>query len=278
MLNRFVAEIDKLLRWPAIWVLGMIFVLLALMFNYAIPYFTYTNPSGDVSAVAQEKMLATMLPEQAIGNMISGFPLFGGAIALILGVLVAGSEYGWSTFKTILVHRPGKFGLLSGKVLALAFILLIFVLVNFVFGALTSYVVAIIEIAPVSWPSMWDIINAFFSGWFILMTWGVFGVMLATLFRGTAMAIGLGLVYMLVVEGLIRAFARQSEILANLAKVLPGPNAGSLIAELVPSSLGADTEGVIAVVGGTQASFVLTAYMISFVLISSLVMLKRDVH
>lgn len=278
MLNRFIAEIDKLFRRPAIWAIGLIFVLLAMMFNYAIPYFTYTNPSSNVSVAAQEKLLATILPEQVIGNMISGFPLFGGAIAIILGALVAGSEYDWSTFKTVLVHRPGKFGLLSGKVLAIAFILFIFVLVNFVFGTLSSYVVAIIEIAPVNWPSMWDLINAFVVGWFILMTWAAFGVMLATLFRGTAIATGVGLVYLLIIEGIIRGFARQSELLVDLAKALPGPNAGSLVAEVVPSSLGYDTAGVIAVSGGTQASFVLVAYAIGFVLISTLVMLKHDVH
>lgn len=277
MLNSFVAEIDKLFRRPAIWGIGSVFVLLGLMFNYAIPYFTYTNPSGNVSAAEQEKMLAAMLPEQAIGNMISGFPLFGGAIALLLGVLVVGSEYGWGTFKTVYVHRPGKLGILSGKMLALFLILLIFVLVQFSAGTLGSYIVAMVENAPVNWPSMWDLVQALGAGWFILMTWSTLGMMLATLFRGTAMATGLGLVYVLVIEGIIRGFARQSDLLADLVKILPGPNAGSLVASVVPSSLGADTPGVIAVVGGTQATFVLAAYAAGFVLISALLILKRDV-
>ena len=49
-----------------------------------------------------------MLPAQLMGTMLGGFPFFGGAFALMLGVLSLGSEYGWGTFKTAYTQGPGR--------------------------------------------------------------------------------------------------------------------------------------------------------------------------
>lgn len=277
MLSSFIVEIDKLIRRPAVWALCTVFVVLAVMFNYVIPYFTYTNPSGNVSAVQQQGMLMSMLPEQMLGGIISGLPMFGGAIAIILGAFVVGSEYGWNTLKTMLTQRPGRLSALSGKLLALAVVVSAFVLAVFASGALGSYIVAQVESAPVSWPPAGDFAQALGTGWFILAVWAAFGATLAMLFRGTAMAVGLGLVYVLVIESLLRGFAGQSKVIADIWEALPGPNASSLAAAVIPSSTGTGTPGMVAAVGGTQAALVLVAYAVGFVLLSTLLLLKRDV-
>jgi hypothetical protein len=49
------------------------------------------------------QILADVLPGRLVPNTLGGFPMFAGAIALIVGALVAGSEYGWGTLKTIVV-------------------------------------------------------------------------------------------------------------------------------------------------------------------------------
>jgi ABC-type transport system involved in multi-copper enzyme maturation permease subunit len=277
MFSSLVAELDKSLRRGAVWALGGLFAALSVMFNYAIPYFTYTSPSSNVSAAQQRQLLASMLPEQMIGNQISGFPMFGGAIALILGALLVGSEYNWNTLKTLLTQHPGRLSVLSGKLVGLAAILCGFVLAVFAAGALSSYIVAEIEGAPVNWPSAGDLARALSAGWFILAVWAALGVALATLSRGTALAVGLGLVYVLVIENLVRGFGGLSELIATISKALPGSNAASLAAAAAPSSAGTDTPGMVAVVGGTQAALVLAAYATGFVLLSALLLLRRDV-
>jgi ABC-2 type transport system permease protein len=207
--------------------------------------------------------------------MISGFPLFASAITLVLGALIVGSEFNWETFKTVLVQRPGRKSVLSGKFLTLAIAVFVFVLTVFVAGAASSGIVAMIESAPMNWPSIGDLLLAVGVGWFILVVWAVFGAMLATLSQGTSLAIGLGLVYLLAVEGLIAFAAQSSELIAALWRILPRANAGSIAAALVPSGISAP--GVEAAVGPTQATLVVAIYLSGYVLVTGVVFLRRDV-
>ena len=107
MISSFVAEMDKLVRRPATWVLVAVWAFAAIAFVYITPYIKYATPSSSVSAAARQALLMGMLPEKMITGVIAGFPIFGGAIALIFGALVVGSEYGWGTLKTVMVQRPG---------------------------------------------------------------------------------------------------------------------------------------------------------------------------
>ncbi|MGI8968323.1 MAG: ABC transporter permease [Chloroflexota bacterium] len=277
MVNSFIAEIDKISRRPGTWGPAALFAALGVLFNYVIPYLSYTNPSGHVSSASQAKLLAGMLPAQMLPQMVSGFPRFGGAIALILAALTVGSEFGWGTLKTVLVQRPGRMDVLIGKLGAIAVALVGFVLVVFAAGALSSLIVATVEHAPAIWPSLGTITQAIGVGWFILAAWAALGVALAMLVRGTALSIGLGLVYVLVIEGLIIGFADKLQVLADISRALPGDNAGSLAASIIPSALQIKTPGLVATVGPTQAALVLAAYAVGFVLLSSLLLLKRDV-
>lgn len=273
----FVAELDKAIRRPAIWVVIVVGTALSVAFNYGVSYVTYTNPGSGVSAVAQRELLAMMLPGQMIATVIAGFPVFASAFALVLGVLIMGSEFSWGTFKTILVQRPGRLSVLSAKLLVLSGAVLAFVLAVFVSAAISSSIVATIENASVNWPSMWDVLVAIGGGWLILTVWAAFGAALATLFRGTSLAIGLGLVHLLLVEGVLDVGRQTSDFLSDLSAALPRSNASSLAAALIPSSSEVSEAGVEATVGSTQATLVLIAYLTGFVLVTSLVFYKRDV-
>lgn len=272
--NSFTAEMDKSLRRPAIWVLIAVGTTLSVVFNYVVPYVTYAT-AGDVSAAAQREALAVLLPGQWLPAIISGFPLFASAIALVLGAIMMGSEFNWETFKTVLVQRPGRKHVLSGTFLTLAVAVFVFVLAVFVAGATCSAVVAMIESAPMNWPPIGEFLLVVVAGWFILFVWAAFGAMLATLSRGTSLAIGLGLVYLLAAEGLIAFAAQSSELIATLWRVLPRANAGSIAAALVPSGISAP--GVEAAVGPVQATLVVAVYLIGFVLVTGTFFLKRDV-
>lgn len=275
MWNSFTAEMDKSFRRPAVWILIAVGTTLSVVFNYVIPYVTYATAGSDVSAAAQRETLAILLPGQWLPAILSGFPLFASAITLVLGALIVGSEFNWETFKTVLVQRPGRKSVLSGKFLTLAVAVFVFVLSVFVAGAASSAIVALIESAPMNWPSIGELLLAVGAGWFILVVWAAFGAMLATLSRGTSLAIGLGLVYLLAVEGLIAFAAQSSELIAALWRVLPRANTGSIAAALVPSTISGP--GVEAAVGPAQATLVVAVYLSGFVLVTGMVFLKRDV-
>src|ERR687896_2684844 len=171
-----------------------------------------------------------MLPEQLVGNVLVGFPFFGGVLILILGVLTLGSDYGWGTLKTLFTQRPSRLRVFAAKLGALGIVLVPFVLALFAAGTVASYVIAQIEGAPVDWPSAWLLVRALAAGWLILAVWAALGVLLGVLTRGTSLAIGVGILYALVIEGLLTAFADSISVLEPLTQVFLRANGYSLAA------------------------------------------------
>jgi ABC-2 type transport system permease protein len=272
MLASFSAEMLKLYKRPTTWVLLLVALALSQVFNYLVPYAGYLSAENERAA---ERILASTMPENLIPNSIAGFPLFAGALALTLGAISVGSEYGWGTLKTMLIQRPRRLSVYAGEMLALAVAVLAIVLSIFAFGALTSSAIATSQSESMDWPSLAELARGVAAGWLILMMWCVLGVMLAFVFRGMALPIGLGVVWILGVENLIiNVAAALLDFADELQKFLPGVNAGSLVAAL---GGGSDTPGVNSAVDGTQATLVLVSYAIVFVLIAGFALQRRDV-
>ena len=209
-------------------------------------------------------------------NAIAGLPLFGGALLLVLGGLVMGSEYGWDTLRTMFTQRPRRLAIFGGKLIALGVVVTALVLATFAADAATSWGLATVESAPTNWPSLGDLAVGIAAGLLIAGTWTAVGVVLAVLLRGTALPIGLGLVWLLALENLIRGAAALLDVFDTVQKALPGVNAGSLVAELVSAS-GEGTPGVSAVVGGGQAAAVLVAYTVVGLGAAAIILQRRDV-
>src|SRR5918999_300609 len=140
------AELLVTRKRASTWILLAIWAALALVFAYVVPYVTYLNGSAPES-------LADVLPERLAESLMSGVPFFGGVLALMLGVLAVGSEYGWGTLKTLFSQRPGRLQVFAAKLLALAATVAVFVLVVFALGALAAYAIALREGTDVVWPS-----------------------------------------------------------------------------------------------------------------------------
>jgi ABC-type transport system involved in multi-copper enzyme maturation permease subunit len=212
---------------------------------------------------------------------MGGFPFFGGVLALMLGVLTFGSEYGWGTLKTLFTQRPGRLHVFGAKLLALAVALVAFVLVVFALGALASSAIAVREGADLSWPSTWLLLRGLAAGWLILAVWAAFGALLAVLFRGTALAVGVGILYALVIEGLLSALATQVSLLDTLVQFFVRASGYSLVVGLGASAEDAGDRGPGSFSGpfvsGEQALLVLGAYLAVFVLVAAWRLRRRDV-
>jgi ABC-type transport system involved in multi-copper enzyme maturation permease subunit len=275
------AEVLKLGKRPAMWILGGVFLLLAQVFGYLLPYVAYrTGTGGFAAGEPASRLLADVLPGSLVPNTLGGFPMFAGAIALVIGAIATGSEYGWRTLKSILTVRPGRLSVLGGKLLAIVTVGLVLVVVVFAAAAGSSAVIAAVEGKPLDWPALGDLARGFGAGWLIIGMWSLFGAALGILFRGTSLAIGLGLVWALVVENLVRGFAVVLDFLDALQKWLPGVNAGSLVA-----SLGATTQdrpggtpGVTDAVTGTRGLTMLVAYVLALGVIATLTLVRQDVE
>ena len=275
----FSFELLKLRKRVAVWVLAGVLVLFVAVFDYYQFYSAVgslerggTDPTNQISNVGEFRDY--LLPGSVPVNVAGLLSFFGGPVALILGALAAGSEYGWGTFKTTLTQRPGRLGILSGKLLAVGLVLAAYAAIALAAGAASSYLVAGFWEETVSWPPVGDFVLALGVVWLVFAAWASVGIFLAMLFESTALAIGLGLVYGLVVENLIFGFSEQSRLIEALTKILLAKNGGDLANSLgnVPQAFASPDP-----TGSMQAALVLGVYVVGLLAIATLVFRRRDV-
>jgi ABC-2 type transport system permease protein len=268
------AELLVTRKRTSTWVLLGIWALLSLLFAYVVPYVQYLNGDGS-------QPLDDLLPQHLVASLLAGFPFFGGVLALQLGALAVGSDYGWGTLKTLFTQRPGRARIFAAKAVALGASLVPFVVVVFGVGAAASSVIALREGVDIDWPSASLLIRALAAGWLILAVWAALGVALAVLSRGTSLAIGIGILYALVIEGLLSALAGQVGVLDSLIEAFLRTNGYSLAAALgvAPGDVSDAGPGSFGgpFVDAAQASIALGGYLVAFLAASAWLFRRRDV-
>jgi ABC-2 type transport system permease protein len=266
------AELFQLRKRTSTWVLLGIWAAMGLFFGYVLPYLIETPDAAGSGPVA------ALLPDRMIGEVVSGFPFYGGAIAIMLGVLSVGSEFGWGTFKTLFTQRPGRGAVIGAKLGALAVMLIPFVLVSFAIGGVSSALIALREGYAVDFAPVAELVRAVLAGWMILAAWASVGVLLAVATRGTSLAIGIGIIWALVIEGLLGIFAESVSWLGWVNSVMLRSNAYSLVE---PLGGGTEGDGPGAFTGPyvepVQALLALSSLMVVSVGISLVLLRRRDV-
>jgi ABC-2 type transport system permease protein len=282
MTGSFAAEILKLRKRQANWVLLGAVLLLTQLFGYVLPYSSWVTggPNEQTEGLDPQLVLAGTLPGELVPTSLGGFPVFAGALALILGALAAGSEYGWGTMQTALTQRPTRLAVYGGKLLALAAAILAIVLATFTVNAIAATAIAVLESRPLDYPSLVELARGIGSGWLILGMWCGLGALLGFAFRGVALPVGLGVVWALGVENLVSAVADSLlTALRPLRDLLPGVNAGSLVWALGPGggASGDAPPGVVDAVTGSRATLALAIYVAGFAAAGALLVRRRDV-
>ena len=106
-------------------------------------------------------------------------------------------------------------------------------------------------------------------------------MLLAVVTRGTALAIGIGILYAFVVEGLLSALAGEISVLDRLVEFFVRANGYSLVAVLgvSPDDVADSGPGSFSgpFVDGGQATLVLVIYTAVFVVIAGWLLRHRDV-
>jgi ABC-2 type transport system permease protein len=272
------AELLRLRRWPATWVLIGVWFALDLAFVYVFNYIAYRtgDPTGPADRVPRAQLLAGLLPDAVPSAAVQGTPLFGGAIVLILGALAVGSGFGWGSWKTVLTQGPGRGTAFGGTLVVLALTVVSLVLATFVLDLGVASVLAAVEGQPGNWPSIGALAQGVGTGILVLGMWCAAGVLIGVLTRSPALAVGLGLVWALVVENLLRGVG---ELLGGLAVVtdhLPGTAAGSLVGAL-GGAAGDRAPGVQTILTGGTAIGFLIGYLVLFALGGLTLMRRRDI-
>jgi ABC-2 type transport system permease protein len=273
------ADALRLRRWPTVWVLIGIWLLLNVMFVYVFRYLSYRNGTGAFAeGTPRAELLAGVLPDRVPLSIVQGMPMFGGAIILTLGALAAGSGYGWGTWKTALTQGPSRLAVAGGTVVALAGLVLTVIAVTLLVDLGVASVLAMAEGQPLGLPAIGALARAIGCGILILGMWALAGATIGTLARSPALAVGLGVVWVLAIENLLRGVASLLDWLRPVIDVLPGTAAGSLVASLgaTPVSEGG-SPGVVNNLAGWPAAGVVLGYLLVFMVCSGLLVRRRDV-
>lgn len=275
------AELFRLRKWPALWVTVSAELALNLLFLYVFTYISYRSSdtaAGLSGGVGQVPLLADLVPAAIPRVATQGMPMFAGALVLLLGALAAGSGYSWGTIKTATLQGPSRLANLAGLLTALSVIVVGLVAVLFTMDAGLSLLVANLEHQPVVWPASADAARSFGSGVLIMGMWTFGGVLIGTWARSPALAVGLGLVWVLAIENLLRGVGSLWSPLEQLADVLPGTAAGSLVGSLgaTPMSEAGGTPGVLTTLSGGTAAWLLVTYCLLFAAITGWLTQRRD--
>ncbi|MGI8574026.1 MAG: ABC transporter permease [Egibacteraceae bacterium] len=257
------AEWLKLRKRPAAWVLPAVLVVTVALFGYVFAYLFISGAGGDQGEFDAAALLPTLLPANLVTQAIGLCTNPGGPIALILGALAVGSEYSWGTVKTMAMQRPRRITLMGGKLVVLAGLTLLYALLVLATAAAASVVVASLEGADTAFPSIADLANGLASAWLVLAVWAGFGAVLAVLFRGTGFAIGVGLVYSLVVESLITFLPFSGPAMRGVRQSLLSTNASALSTQFGELAEGFGPTALELPSAG-QAAIVLGVYVLVF--------------
>jgi ABC-2 type transport system permease protein len=276
MINSFKAEWRKLRQRPAVWVLGGIMLAALLLFGYAFNWIQLSFPSKNFHGEGG-LTIAQLKTALFVKNSLEGVGIVGSILTLILGALVVGSEFGWGTVKTVYTQQPGRLQALAGQVGVVSVIAAIFAVSFYAVAALASLGIALGDGVAITWPAAVDILKALGATWLIFESWSLFGMALAFLFRQSAMAIGIGLAYVLAIEGILFRLLSgfDASWVTTVEKFFLGQNAAALIRSFGQPFPSPGAAAPIVTAG--VAVLVLAVYALVFAGVSSLVVRTRDV-
>ena len=199
------AEWFKLIRRPAIWVTAGLLVTLVVVVGYLVTYLVATHPPQEPHQVGADvgALRAGLYPGALVMKSLDNASTLDAVFALIIGVLAQGSEYAWQTGKTANTQLPGRIAISIGRMLAVSGLVLLLVLSIFTLDGMVAFLLALADRTSAAPPSVVEIVKGIAAAWLIFEVMALLGFGLATLFRQSAMAIGLGLAYSLLVENLL---------------------------------------------------------------------------
>jgi len=274
------AELLRLLKWPVTWVVVGVWSVMNLFFAYILSYLTYRTAVSEGNDLLARAQLADMSLAQLPATLVQGLPMFGGAIVLILAALATGSGYGWTTWKTVFAQGPRRLTAFAGTVAALAIIVTGIVLLTLTLDALAGIAVQSAESQALVWPTFGSLAEGVGAALLIMLTFTLGGAVLGVIARSPALSVGLGLVWALVVENLLRGVAQLLGPLETVTDVLPGTAAGSLAGALGATgpggAAGTGTPGVLTTLTGTSATGLLVAYAVVFLVVMAVAVQRRD--
>ena len=241
---------------------------------YGVSWYQALHPgTGERRGVVS---ILALYPDQFVNNVMgAAFPI-GAAMAIVLGALFAGSEYGWGTVKTMFTQGPGRLTVWAGRVVVFGIWMLILTFVLFGVGAASSVVVALFQGHAITGPAAIDLAKGIGAIWLILFVNGSIGLALGVLIRQPAAALGIGLTYVLAVEIIAVRIINliNNGQFKNVTEQFVNQNATALTQSFTSAAFGPAPAPAIS---ADHAVLVLAAYGVGLVIVAAGLLRLRDV-
>ena len=276
MIASFRAENLKTRKRWANWILIGILLAWILLLTYLTLFLVVTlSPKSIQGPVPASVLKRRLFPENFVPTVLQAAASIGAAIMLIFGALSTASEFGWLTVQTILIQKPTRARVLFGKLLTLGGATVLVAVAMFATAALASYAAVTLDGSSSAWPA-WDVMLKAFGALVLqLAVWTALGAFLGIAFRSAAAAIGGGLTYLFVVEVLLGNLFRNTPIVKEVLKFLPGINGGAITAAF-PLTI-RDSSATTQLVTAGRGVITLLVYLVVFTALSLLIWQRRDV-
>jgi ABC-type transport system involved in multi-copper enzyme maturation permease subunit len=188
----FRSGIRKLVRRPATYLtFGLLAGLLTLIILGVATSVGEEGPDPEVQLLLTFPAAYGLILQFVIG--------LGGLFAVIFGANVAGSEWGWGTFKVAVARGESRSRYLLLTFASVAAVLIIAILVPFGVGVVAAFIGA--NIAGIPTDGMTDaetlrgLPEQFARGWYAMAEQGAIGFAVATLARSQLAGIGIGIAF-----------------------------------------------------------------------------------
>jgi len=226
-LNTLSIENTKMLKRRMLWIeLGILAVL--IIFLYSIIYATLqTSHDQMMQGEARQEVMDIVTWPGAILNALSfgGGNSLGGLLVIVLIGAATAQEYTWRTMHLWLSRGIPRPVLLGAKFVALLVPIFLFVVTPLIVGGgltafFTMYLEKNLPFGQINW---WHLTMSVLRTAYTLLPYAALTFMLAIVTRSTAAAIGIGVAYTLLIEGVAGTiFTLLGGILRDIVVYLPG--------------------------------------------------------
>jgi ABC-2 type transport system permease protein len=217
-----------------IWRPSFLFGGIGVMAGFAalVSIFIFTSAKTALAsqppAIGQGPSSFTVAQLAAPGGFITSLGTvsrLAGVILLALWAIAMATDYSTGLIRILVQAQPNRIKLMGGKIVALTVFTLLAATVTALVVILLARPLARLEgIQVTAWKT--DFVSHLAKGYFdfllVVLVYGLIGLMLAVLTRSSALAIGIGIGFLLVVEGLITIVAPSA------SSYLPGGTMNAL--------------------------------------------------
>lgn len=273
------AELFSLSRRPGVRIAVGVWLAQILVFAYVVQYTVYRAMGSELDPTQAASMVGALAPELAGTYVAASVPGYGIPVFVVLGALVAASDYRFATMGTLLARCPQRVSFLLARYGALLVALAATAVLTVLVGLVGGTVLTMLEGGPLG-IDLGNLVVGASGVWLMSAGYATLGFALGVVLRNLMTASVVGIAWLVGVEMLlIGGLAGALPVVDAVRSVLLTPSVGSLAAALDTGGVtsGQGLPGVGAVTEGWVAVLVILLWVAVALVLAVRAFRRRDV-